>query len=70
MPFDHLLLFGAEVNSDHFAFPIQADGEIHNNDIFIWDHETDARSWYAGHLEEFLEKQLIREEDDEDESES
>ncbi len=70
MPFNNLLLFGAEVNSDHFAFAIQADGQVHNNDIFIWDHETDGRSWYAGHLEQFLEKQLKREEnDDEDEEE-
>jgi hypothetical protein len=68
MPFDNLLLFGAEVNSDHFAFAIQADGQVHNTDIFIWDHETDGRSWYAGHLEQFLEKQLKREgDDDEDE---
>ena len=66
MPFDHLLLFGAEVNSDHFAFAIQADGQIHNNDIFLWDHETDAREWYAAHLEQFLEKQLKREDEDDD----
>lgn len=62
MPFDNLLLFGAEPNSDHFALAVQADGEIHNKDIFIWDHETDARSWYAGCLEQFLEKQLNGEE--------
>ena len=69
MPFDNLLLIGADVGSDHFAFAIQADGRIHNNDLFRWEHETDARSWFAAHLEQFLEKQL-KEEDEDDESDS
>ncbi|MEQ1935433.1 MAG: SMI1/KNR4 family protein [Fimbriimonadaceae bacterium] len=61
MPFDHLLLFGADVDSDHFAFAIQADGHIHRNDVFRWEHETDARSWFAGNLEQFLGTQFKRE---------
>lgn len=55
MPFDHLLFFGDDGGGDQFAFAIHADGEIHKNDIFRWEHETDARSWYAGSLEQFLE---------------
>ena len=69
MPFDNLLLIGADVGNDHFAFAIQADGQIHNNDLFRWEHETDARSWCAAHLEQYLEKQL-KEEDEDDESDS
>lgn len=58
MPFDHLLLFGDHSGGDHFAFAIQADGKIHSHDVFCWDHETDGRSWFAGRLEQFLEKRL------------
>ena len=66
MPFNHLLLFGADVGSDHYAFAIQADGQIHKNDVFRWEHETDARSWFAGNLEQFLETQLKRVIEDDD----
>jgi hypothetical protein len=45
---------------------VQADGEIHKKDVFIWDHETDGRSWYAAHLEQLLEKELKREDDGDD----
>jgi hypothetical protein len=61
MPFDHLLFFGDYGGGDQFAFPIHADGEIHKLDIFRWDHETDARSWYAGGLEQFFEHRFARE---------
>ena len=54
MPFDCLLFFGDAGNGDQFAFPIQG-GEIRRPDIFIWDHETDSRSWFAGRLESFFE---------------
>ena len=61
MPFDHLLFFGEDGGGDQFAFAIQADGEIHNPDIFRWEHETDARSWYARGLEQFFERRFSRE---------
>ena len=61
MPFDHLLFFGEDGGGDQFAFPIHADGEIHKLDIFRWEHETDARSWYAGRLEQFFEHRFARE---------
>jgi cell wall assembly regulator SMI1 len=63
MPFDHLLLFGTDAGSDHFAFAIQADGNIHKNDVFRWQHENDARSWFAPRLEQFLEKRLKSEDE-------
>jgi hypothetical protein len=58
MPFDTLLLIGADGGGDLFAFPIQADGMIHRLDLFRWNHETDAREWYAGRLERYLEQRL------------
>jgi hypothetical protein len=58
MPFTHLLFFGGDGGGDQFAFAIQMDGEIHNPDIFRWEHETDSRSWFAGHLGQFLERRF------------
>jgi SMI1-KNR4 cell-wall len=58
MPFDHLLLFGERGNGDLFAFPVQGDGVVHNNDVFLWEHETDARSWFAGDFRAFLVEAL------------
>ena len=58
MPFDHLLFFAADGGGDQFAYAIQADGTIHGEDVFRWEHETDARSWYARSLWQFLEKRL------------
>lgn len=63
MPFDNLLLFGADSGGDHFAFAIHADGRIHKRDVYRWEHETDARSWFAGRLERFLERVLKSEDD-------
>jgi hypothetical protein len=58
MPFNHLLLFGDRGNGDLFAYPIQANGVIHNLDVFVWEHETDARSWFAGGFRPFLREAL------------
>ena len=60
MPFDCLLFFGESGSGDQFAFPIQA-GEIRRPDIFIWEHETDSRSWFAGGLESFFEAVKVSE---------
>ena len=58
MPFDHLLFFGEDGSGDQFAFAIQADGTIHNPDIFRWEHETDSRSWFASHLKQYFERRF------------
>lgn len=58
MPFDHLLFFGDDGGGNQFAFAIQADGHIHKSDVYQWEHETDARSWFAGNLESFLARRL------------
>ena len=56
MPFDHMLFFAGAGNGDQFFYPIQADGGIHRQDIFVWDHETDNRKWVASSLQKFVEQ--------------
>ncbi len=57
MPFDNLLFFGEEANGDLYAFIVLED-KINRSDIFIWEHETDSRNWFASNLEKYLEKRL------------
>jgi cell wall assembly regulator SMI1 len=58
MPFDNLLFFGDDGTGDQFAFGITADGKISKNDIYCWDHETDGREYFSGHLRQYLEFRL------------
>lgn len=58
MPFNHLLFFGDDGGGDQFALAIHADGIVHKHDVYRWEHETDARSWFASGLSQFLEKRL------------
>lgn len=60
MPFDNLLFFGDDGSGDQFAFAIQTDGKIHTSDIFRWEHETDARSWFASHLQQYFRYKLTK----------
>jgi hypothetical protein len=55
MPFDNWLFFGDAGDGDQFVFAIVA-GEIPRADVFIWDHETDNRSWFAPTLEALFAK--------------
>jgi hypothetical protein len=48
-----LLFFGASGNGDLFAYRILA-GEVRDDDIFVWDHETDSRTQVSWGLERFL----------------
>jgi hypothetical protein len=54
MPFDCLLFFADAGNGDQFAFSIQA-GEIRRDDVFVWNHENDSRTWAAPSLSKYLE---------------
>lgn len=51
MPFDPLLFFADAGNSDQFGFVLRDD----RRDIFVWDHETDSRTWAAPSLSTYLE---------------
>ena len=54
MPFDTVLFFADAGNGDQFFYPIQS-GRIRRDDIFVWNHEDDSRSWVAPSLEKYLE---------------
>jgi hypothetical protein len=54
MPFDHFLFFADSGFGDLFGFVI-INGELHNNKIFVWNHEDDSRTWAAPSLKTFLE---------------
>ncbi len=58
MPFDHLLFFGNSGNGDLFALAIDADGKIRRSDVFRWDHETDARLWFASGPSQYIANRL------------
>lgn len=53
MPFDCLLFFSDAGNGDQFAYTI-VGGEVRRPDIFVWNHETDSRTWVASSLRSFL----------------
>jgi hypothetical protein len=56
MPFDSLLLFGAEGNSDHFGYRILG-GQIRDTSfIYEWDHESDDRVWFATDLQDYFRR--------------
>ena len=54
MPFESLLFFADAGNGDQFAFTV-LNGEIRRNDIFVWNHENDSRTWAASNLKQYLE---------------
>ncbi|MEV0095078.1 SMI1/KNR4 family protein [Streptomyces sp. NPDC050738] len=54
MPFEPLMFFGDNGGGDQFAFvrvPLR-------DDVFVWDHETDGRSWAANGLDDYLRRAL------------
>src|SRR5262245_33368117 len=50
MPFDPLRFFADAGNGDQFAFPRHPP----RDDVFVWDHENDSRTWAARDLEQYL----------------
>ncbi|UOQ48764.1 SMI1/KNR4 family protein [Gracilibacillus caseinilyticus] len=54
MPFDHLLFFADDGCGDLFGYKI-LNGSIQTEDIYVWNHEDDSRTWVASSLEKFVE---------------
>lgn len=54
MPFDCLLFFADAGNGDQFAYPI-LNGTISKDDIYVWNHEDDGRTWVASSLKWFID---------------
>jgi hypothetical protein len=59
MPFENLLIFGGDAGGDLFAFAVQANGSVGRPDIFRWEHETDARTWFEAGFRNFFGRRLI-----------
>lgn len=53
MSFDNLLFFSDGGNGDLFGFGI-LNGSIQRDDIYVWNHEDDSRTWIASSLEDFI----------------
>ncbi len=49
MPFECLLFIADAGNGDLFAYSI-LNGVIQKDDIYIWNHENDSRTWVAPFL--------------------
>lgn len=54
MPFDCLLFFSDAGNGDQFAYLI-INGKINKDDIYVWNHEDDSRTWVASSLKWFID---------------
>ncbi|MGW6710656.1 SMI1/KNR4 family protein [Streptomyces sp. NPDC054956] len=54
MPFEPLMFFGDNGGGDQFAFVRIPE----RTDVFVWDHETDGRSWAANDLSVYLKRSL------------
>ncbi len=53
MPFDCLLFFADGGNGDLFGYSI-LNGIVQRDDIYVWNHENDSRTWVAPSLETFM----------------
>lgn len=53
MAFDQLLFFSEAANGDLFGF-VTLNGKFDRIDVFVWDHETDSRTWVAPNMATFL----------------
>ncbi|WP_043932566.1 SMI1/KNR4 family protein [Bacillus sp. EB01] len=54
MPFDNLFFFSDAGNGDLFCYSITKKGTIEKNDIYVWNHEDDSRTWVAASLKHFI----------------
>lgn len=57
MPFDGLVFFADAGNGDQFFVSLSG-----NNEVYVWNHEDDSRTWVAstvlGYLEAWMRGQL------------
>lgn len=53
MSFDQLLFIGNNGGGDQFAYVRVPMDRL---DVVVWDHETDARTWVASSLADYLER--------------
>lgn len=54
MSFDQIFFIADAGNGDLFGF-ITLNGNFNGDDIFVWNHENDSRTWVAPNLAGFIE---------------
>lgn len=55
MPLDCLLFFAGNGCGDYFGYQIRKSGLCSYN-IFLWDHESDNRTFAAGSMDHFISR--------------
>ncbi|MEU6660854.1 SMI1/KNR4 family protein [Streptomyces sp. NPDC046821] len=58
--FDALMFFGDNGGGDQFAFVRVPE----RDDVFVWDHETDSRTWVSASLEAYVRSTLTSDGED------
>ncbi len=56
MPLDCLLFFGSNGCGDYYGYPITSQDGVRNDNVFMWEHEYDNRTWKANNLEDAIKK--------------
>ena len=56
MPLDCILFFSGNGCGDYFGYPITREDGVRSDRVFLWEHESDDRSWKTVSLEETIEK--------------
>ena len=56
LPFEGLVFFSDPGNGDQFAISLRGA-----QDIFVWDHEDDSRTWVASTIMDFLRRWMTGE---------
>lgn len=52
--FDQLVFFGDNGGGDQFAYIGESSGQT--SGVYVWDHETDERTWVASSLTGYLQR--------------
>lgn len=56
MPLDCMLFFAGNGCGDYYGYPITNEDGIRDDNVFIWEHESDNRIWKANTLEDAIKK--------------
>lgn len=56
MPLDCLLFFGGNGCGDYYGYPITRQDGVRDDNVFMWEHESDNRVWKASNLEDTIKK--------------
>ncbi|WP_225728358.1 MULTISPECIES: SMI1/KNR4 family protein [unclassified Nocardia] len=60
--FDQLVFFGDNGGGDQFAYAGGSPGQVAG--VYVWDHETDERTWVASSLTDYLQRRAAADGED------